>query len=153
MIFYYVDLWKLEEGFIQWIYDVNMFCNSLVDCIVLGFFVDSIGEIIVELGYQDELIVVGEQYYLWVIEGLDWIGEELFFVVVGFYIKIVSDLIFYRIKKVRILNGVYMVMMLVVLLYGLKIVWDVVEYLEVGQFIREMISDDIFFVLKMERFF
>lgn len=76
-VLHYAGLWKLEEGFTQWIHEANTFCNSLVDRIVPGFPVDSIDEITADLGYQDDLIVVGEQYYLWVIEGPDWIGKEL----------------------------------------------------------------------------
>ncbi len=76
-VLHYAHLWKLGEGFTQWLHEANTFCNSLVDRIVPGFPVDSIDEITADLGYQDDLIVVGEQYYLWVIEGPDWIGREL----------------------------------------------------------------------------
>ncbi|MCY8260574.1 tagaturonate reductase, partial [Bacillus spizizenii] len=88
--------------------------------------------------------------YLWVIEGPDWIGEEMPFAAAGLHTKIVSDLSPYRIKKVRILNGAHTAMTPVALLYGLKTVRDAVEHPEVGQFIREMIGDDILPVLKME---
>nr|WGD59161.1 hypothetical protein P5626_07235 [Bacillus subtilis]WGD66015.1 hypothetical protein P5652_15865 [Bacillus subtilis] len=107
-------------------------------------------EITADLGYQDDLIVVGEQYYLWVIEGPDWIGKELPFAAAGLHTKIVSDLTPYRTKKVRILNGAHTAMTPVALLYGLKTVRDAVEHPEVGRFIRELIDDEILPVLKME---
>lgn len=149
-VLHYAGLWKLEEGFTQWIHEANTFCNSLVDRIVPGFPVDSIDEITADLGYQDDLIVVGEQYYLWVIEGPDWIGKELPFAAAGLNTKIVSDLTPYRTKKVRILNGAHTAMTPVALLYGLKTVRDAVEHPEVGRFIRELIDDEILPVLKME---
>ncbi|QPZ41759.1 tagaturonate reductase [Bacillus halotolerans] len=149
-ILHYADLWELEEGFTQWIQNANTFCNSLVDRIVPGFPVDSINEITAELGYQDELVVVGEQYYLWVIEGPNWIGEELPFAAAGLHTKIVSDLTPYRTKKVRILNGAHTAMTPVASLYGLKTVRDSVEHPAVGRFVEELIHDEILPVLKME---
>ncbi|MEC0251216.1 tagaturonate reductase [Bacillus halotolerans] len=149
-ILHYADLWELEEGFTQWIQNANSFCNSLVDRIVPGFPVDSMNEINAELGYQDELIVVGEQYYLWVIEGPNWIGEELPFAAAGLHTKIVSDLTPYRLKKVRILNGAHTAMTPVASLYGLKTVRDSVEHPAVGRFVEELIHDEILPVLKME---
>ncbi|KUP36986.1 tagaturonate reductase [Bacillus halotolerans] len=149
-ILHYADLWELEEGFTQWIQNANTFCNSLVDRIVPGFPVDSMNEINAELGYQDELIVVGEQYYLWVIEGPNWIGEELPFAAAGLHTKIVSDLTPYRLKKVRILNGAHTAMTPVASLYGLKTVRDSVEHPAVGRFVEELIHDEILPVLKME---
>ncbi|MGW6082390.1 tagaturonate reductase, partial [Bacillus subtilis] len=152
-VLHYAGLWKLEEGFTQWIHEANTFCNSLVDRIVPGFPVDSIDEITADLGYQDDLIVVGEQYYLWVIEGPDWIGKELPFAAAGLHTKTVSDLTPYRTKKVRILNGAHTAMTPVALLYGLKTVRDAVEHPEIGRFIRELIDDEILPVLKMEGLF
>ncbi len=93
---------------------------------------------------------MGEQYYLWVIEGPDWIGKEIPFAAAGLNTKIVSDLTPYRTKKVRILNGAHTAMTPVALLYGLKTVRDAVEHPEVGRFIRELINDEILPVLKME---
>ncbi|UTL73973.1 tagaturonate reductase [Bacillus halotolerans] len=149
-ILHYADLWDLEEGFTQWIQNANTFCNSLVDRIVPGFPVDSMNEITAELGYQDELVVVGEQYYLWVIEGPNWIGEELPFAAAGLHTKIVSDLTPYRTKKVRILNGAHTAMTPVSSLYGLKTVRDSVEHPAVGRFVEDLIHDEILPVLKME---
>lgn len=75
-ILHYADLWKLEEGFTQWIHDANTFCNSLVDRIVPGFPVDSIGEITAELGYQDELIVVGSSIIYGLLRGRIGLGKN-----------------------------------------------------------------------------
>lgn len=106
----YAELWKLEKGFIHWIYYANIFCNTLVDRIVPGFPVDASEELTASLGYEDRLLVVGEQYYLWVIEGPEQIQNELLFAEAGLNTIITGDLTPYRTKKVRILNGAHTAM-------------------------------------------
>ena len=112
------SLWNLEEEFINWIQEANTFCSSLVDRIVPGFPKDSIVEKTLELGYQDDLIVVGEQYYCWVIQGPEWIKNELPIENSGLNTIVVDDLTPYRTQKVRILNGVHTAMTPVAYLYG-----------------------------------
>ncbi|GAA3330142.1 hypothetical protein GCM10020331_081490 [Ectobacillus funiculus] len=98
----YANHWNLGDEFINWIHDANTFCSSLVDRIVPGFPLDSIDEKTAALGYKDELMVVGEQYHLWVIEGPDWIKDELPVAGTGLNTLIVDDLTPYRVRKVRI---------------------------------------------------
>jgi tagaturonate reductase len=69
----YIELWDLEREFKEWVLQSNTFCCTLVDRIVTGYPRDTIDEITTELGYKDELVVVGEQFHLWVIEGPQWI--------------------------------------------------------------------------------
>ncbi|MDI5788382.1 hypothetical protein PO124_07970 [Bacillus licheniformis] len=33
----YTNAWALEQGFIDWLEEANVFCNTLVDRIVPGF--------------------------------------------------------------------------------------------------------------------
>ncbi|HLR75042.1 MAG TPA: tagaturonate reductase, partial [Virgibacillus sp.] len=106
----YAEQWDLGADFINWIHEGNTFCNSLVDRIVPGYPKDTIEEITEELGYRDELVVVGEQYHLWVIEGPEWIQDEFPVDQIGLNVLFVEDLTPYRTMKVRILNGAHTAM-------------------------------------------
>src|SRR5574344_675025 len=68
--------WNLEQEFIQWVNEACCFCNTLVDRIVPGFPKDEIKQIQEELGYEDNLVVVGEYFHFWVIEGPEWVCDE-----------------------------------------------------------------------------
>lgn len=142
-ILQYANHWNLEEEFIDWIQKANTFCSSLVDRIVPGFPKDSFDEKTEQLGYHDELMVVGEQYHLWVIEGPSWIRNELPFEKTRLNAMVVDNLAPYRTRKVRILNGTHTAMTPVAYLYGLETVADAVNHKEVGAFIRELIADEI----------
>jgi tagaturonate reductase len=143
IILKYTELWNLGEDFVQWIEAANTFCCSLVDRIVPGFPRDTIGEITEELGYQDDLVVVGEQFHLWVIEGPDWIKEEFPAHLAGLNTLFVDDLSPYRTRKVRILNGSHTAMTPVSYLYGVDTVSEAVEHPVIGRFIKELIFDEI----------
>lgn len=146
----FAELWKLEKGFIHWIHDANIFCNTLVDRIVPGFPVDDGEELTESLGYEDRLLVVGEQYYLWVIEGPEYIQNELPFADAGLNAIITGDLTPYRTKKVRILNGAHTAMAPVASLYGLNTVREAAENDLTGRFVEELISEEILPVLNMK---
>lgn len=143
IVLQYARHWNLGNEFINWVHNANTFCSSLVDRIVPGFPTDSIQEKTEELGYQDDLIVVGEQYHLWVIEGPEWIKNELPVHGTGLNTLIVNDLTPYRTRKVRILNGAHTAMTPVAYLYGLDTVEESVNHREVGVFIKELIEEEI----------
>ncbi|WP_026565419.1 tagaturonate reductase [Bacillus sp. UNC41MFS5] len=139
----YAQNWNLGSGFINWIEQANTFCSSLVDRIVPGFPSDTIHEKTAELGYQDELMVVGEQYHLWVIEGPEFIKHELPVQGTGLNTFIVNDLTPFRTRKVRILNGAHTAMTPVAYLSGIDTVEEAVSDKEVGLFIRDLITEEI----------
>jgi len=143
IVLQYAALWKLEDSFVQWIKEANTFCCSLVDRIVPGYPRDNIDEITEELGYKDELVVVGEQFHLWVIEGPQWIREEFPAHKAGLNTLFVDDMTPYRTRKVRILNGAHTALTPVSYLYGLDTVAETVEHEVVGQFVKELIYDEI----------
>lgn len=142
-------VWRLGDEFVAWIHKANTFCNSLVDRIVPGFPKDSIDELTKELGYRDELLVVGEQYHQWVIEGPQWIKKELPIDQAGLNAFIVDDLTPYRIQKVRILNGAHTAMTPVAYLSGLDTVAEVVNDESTGSFIKQLIFEEILPTLEM----
>ncbi|MEK3797925.1 tagaturonate reductase [Peribacillus sp. FSL H8-0477] len=143
IVLQYAELWNLGEEFVSWIMQNNTFCNSLVDRIVPGFPKDNIDEITEELGYQDDLVVVGEQYHQWVIEGPQWIKDEFPIDQVALNTFIVDDLTPYRTQKVRILNGAHTAMTPIGYLAGLETVAEAVEDEEVGRYIHELIYEEI----------
>ncbi|MCM3728051.1 tagaturonate reductase [Neobacillus cucumis] len=139
----YASHWNLDSEFTDWIHQANTFCSSLVDRIVPGYPTDSIEEKTAEIGYHDELMVVGEQYHLWAIEGPESLKQELPVAGTGLNTLIVDDLTPFRTRKVRILNGAHTSMTPVAYLSGLDTVEEAVNDPEIGLFIRELIEDEI----------
>ena len=139
----FAELWNLGEGFVSWINGANTFCCSLVDRIVTGYPRDTINEITKELGYEDNLMNVAEQFHLWVIEGPQWIKDEFPVEKAGLNVKFVDDMTPYRIRKVRILNGAHTALVPVSYLYGLDTVEQSVEHEVIGEFIKGVIYDEI----------
>ncbi|URZ14901.1 tagaturonate reductase [Clostridium felsineum] len=139
----YAEVWKLEEEFLAWIETENTFCNTLVDRIVPGYPKDNIEEVTKEIGYEDKMVVVSEQYYLWVIEGPSFLKDELPVEEAGLNVKLVNDVTPYRERKVRILNGAHTALVPVAYLYGLDTVREAVEHEVVGEFIKEAIYEEI----------
>ncbi|WP_217696986.1 tagaturonate reductase [Bacillus sp. MRMR6] len=147
----YANLWKLDDNFVQWIHQANTFCNSLVDRIVPGFPKDTIQEMTEEIGYKDDLLVVSEQYHLWVIEGPKWIQEEFPAKAAGLNVKFVDDITPYRTSKVRILNGAHTAMTPVAYLYGIDTVGEATQQPEIKEFIEGLIYEEIIPSLDLPR--
>lgn len=139
----YAEIWNLGDEFITWINTANTFFCSLVDRIVPGYPRDTIEEVRTELGYDDNLVDVGEVFHLWVIEGAQCLKEELPIEKAGLNVKIVDDMTPYRTRKVRILNGPHTAMVPVAYLYGLDTVGETVDHEIMGQYVRELIFDEI----------
>ncbi|SDN05642.1 tagaturonate reductase [Fictibacillus solisalsi] len=148
VVLQYAKHWNLEPAFVEWLHEANTFCSSLVDRIVPGYPKDSDDEKEAELGYRDELMVVSEQYYLFVIEGPEWLKNELPFQKAGLNSFIVDDLTAYRERKVRILNGAHTAMLPVCYLYGLDTVSQSVNDEVTGAFVKELIAEEIIPAMK-----
>lgn len=143
IIFKYAELWNLEADFIAWLKEANTFCCTLVDRIVPGYPKDTIDEVTKELGYEDNLVDVGEYFHLWVIEGPMCLEKELPFKEAGLNVKIVDDVTPYRTRKVRILNGAHTALVPVAYLYGLDTVGESVEDKLIGKYLHEVVYDEI----------
>jgi len=134
---------KLPAEFIKWVNKSCSFCNSLVDRIVTGFPKDNIKNIQKELGVEDNLIVVGEYYHLWAIEGNEHIKEELPFYKAGLNVLLLNDLKDYRDKKVRVLNGAHTALVPIGLLSGYTTVKEAYENTDISVYINKLISDEV----------
>jgi len=139
----YAEIWNLGEDFVNWLNKDNIFCCSLVDRIVPGYPRDTIDEVRAELGYDDNLVDVGEIFHLWVIEGPQSIKDELPIEKAGLNVKVVNDMTPYRTNKVRILNGPHTAMVPVAYLYGLETVGESVDHEVIGKYVHDIIYDEI----------
>lgn len=139
----YASLWKLEKEFHSWIDEDNYFCNTLVDRIVTGHPADRIDMIHEELGYRDELVVEGELYHLWAVEGPEGLDEKFPARKAGLNVEFVVDIRPHREKKVRIMNGSHTCMAIVGQMCGLKTVKEAVEDSLVGTYIRHVVFQEI----------
>ena len=104
-------------------------------------------EIQAELGYEDNLVVVGEYFHLWVIEGPEWVAKEFPADQAGLEVKFVADMTRFREQKVAVLNGCHTGSYAVSYLSGIETVREAYEDMAVGSFMREMIYDEVLKVL------
>ncbi len=139
----HAENWKLEDGFINWVNEACCFCSTLVDRIVPGFPKDEIKEIQQELGYEDNLVVVGEYFHLWVIEAPKWVKEEFPAEKAGLEVKFVKDMKRFREQKVAVLNGTHTGSYAVSFLYGIDNVREAYESIEVGSFMKGMVYEEV----------
>ncbi len=147
----YAEQWDLGTGFINWINEANLFCNTLVDRIVPGFNPDNIGELLETKGYEDNLVVEGEQYHLWVIKGPKELEEELPFSKAGLNVRVVDDVQPYRTRKVRLLNGPHTVMTPIAFLCGEEYVRETLEHPVLGTFVRKVMKHEILPTIDLNR--
>ncbi|GJM64321.1 tagaturonate reductase [Persicobacter diffluens] len=139
----YAELWDLGEEFIQWLEQANTFCNTLVDRIVPGFPKNTISTLQEELGYQDQLVVEGEIFMLWVIEGGGALQAALPLDAIGLNVVYTDDQQPYRNRKVHILNGAHTTMVPLGLISGLQTVQEAVEDKVLGKYLSLTIHQEI----------
>lgn len=143
IILQYAANWKLGAEFTSWIENDNIFCNTLVDRIVPGYPKSKIEAITEELGYQDNLVVEGEQFHLWVIEGPASVKDEFPSEKIGLNVVFTDNMEPYRTRKVRILNGAHTSMVPVSYLYGIETVRESLEDEVIGQYVKDVIFNEI----------
>jgi tagaturonate reductase len=143
--------WGLEAGFIDWINEANVFCNTLVDRIVPGISKDKLPQEWEKLGFQDSMMTQGEAFHFWAIEAPQAVREELPLDQVGLNVVFTDDLGPFRKRKVRILNGAHTALVPVGYLYGLRIVRDAVEDELTGSFLSQLLAEEVLPVIGMPR--
>jgi tagaturonate reductase len=141
---------NLGADFINWVETACTFCDSLVDRIVPGFPRDNINEIKEELGFDDNLVVKGEFYHLWVIggKGYEKLQAELPLDKAGLHVVFQPSIKAFRDKKVRILNGSHTGMVPVALQLGCETVADAFHTPIVNKFINEMVEKEVLPVIE-----
>lgn len=137
------EIWNLPAEFTAWLNDACVFCSTLVDRIVTGYPRAEAAAICEQLGYEDELLDVGEPFGLWVIESDRPISHELPFAEAGLPVIFTDNMKPYRDRKVRILNGAHTSSVLGGWLYGMNIVRDMMKAPVIGDFCRRVVMDEI----------
>lgn len=143
----HAENWKLGKEFVNWINTACCFCNTLVDRIVPGFPKDEIKQIHEEIGFEDNLVVVGEYFHLWVIEAPEWVKDEFPAEKAGLEVKFVKDMTRFREQKVQVLNGCHTGSYAVSYLSGIETVREAYENLQVGNFMKELVYDEVLPIL------
>lgn len=145
IVLQYANQWGLDTGFADWIMQHNIFCNTLVDRIVTGYPEADAAQLTETLGYEDKLLVAGEIYHSWIIEAPQSLLNE--FPVdkteTPLNIKIVEDAAAHRTIKVRLLNGAHTSMVPIGYLLGLEAVREAVEHDALGQFIQDLLIQEV----------
>ena len=146
----YAAAWGLPGEFQQWIRTANYFLNTLVDRIVPGYPREDAVRLAGELGYEDKLMVAGELFHLWVIEGPAHLAGEIPFAKAGLNVIWTDDMTPYRSRKVRVLNGAHTCSVLAAFLAGLDTVGEMMADPEFGRYIEQAVFQEIVPCLKMD---
>lgn len=139
----FAELWKLEDEFAAWVNDACVFTSTLVDRIVTGYPRDEAEELCREFGYQDNLIVTGEPFALWVIESAKDISDEFPLPKAGLPVIFTDNQKPYKQRKVRILNGAHTSFVLASYLCGNDIVLESMNDKLILDFIKGTIFDEV----------
>jgi tagaturonate reductase len=139
----YIKLWKLDAAFAAWVEEKNLFCSTLVDRIVTGYPRDEAAALNEANGYQDNLLDTGEIFGFWVIEGPQWLAEELPFAKAGLPVLVTEDHTPYKKRKVRILNGAHTTMVPAAYLAGQDIVRACMEDSTIREFLNRAMQQEI----------
>jgi tagaturonate reductase len=133
----------MDEAFINWLNTANHFTNTLVDRIVPGYPKDNAAAVCEETGFNDENIVKGEIFHLWVLQKEPFIQERLPADKAGLNVIFADDITPYKQRKVKILNGSHTAMVPVAYLCGIDTVREAVTDEDVGAFVRGLQTDEI----------
>lgn len=147
----YAELWRLEAEFIQWLNNTNTFCSTLVDRIVTGYPRDEIQQIEQQLGYQDRFVVTAEYFYLFVIQGPQWLKSRLKLDRVNLNIHVVDDIKPYKERKVSILNGAHTAMVPVAYLMGHRTVGEAMKDPLITRFVCNLLYKEVIPTLSLDK--
>lgn len=150
-ILQYIELWQLGDGFKNWFLNACGVYATLVDRIVPGFPRKEIDEIKAKLGYDDNLVVQGEFFHLWVIEAPASIADEFPADKAGLNVLFVPSEEPYHERKVTLLNGPHTVLSPVAYLSGINIVRDACQHPVVGKYINKVMCEELMETLNLPK--
>lgn len=137
------DNWGLEEAFKNWLNEACIFTSTLVDRIITGYPREEAAKLWEEWGYEDQNIVTGEPFALWVIESKKDISGELPLAKAGLPVIFTDDQKPYKQRKVRILNGAHTSFVLASYLAGNDHVLQSMEDALIYGFMRQTVYDEV----------
>ncbi|NLV57336.1 MAG: tagaturonate reductase [Clostridiales bacterium] len=138
----YITLWELSGDFAAWVEEKNEFCSTLVDRIVPGYPKDA-DALNNANGYEDGLLVCGEPFGFWAIEGPGRLNDELPFAKAGLPVLVTEDCTGYKQRKVRILNGAHTSTVCAGLLCGLQTVGEMMADPLLRAFLEREVATEI----------
>lgn len=150
-ILQYIDLWNLGEDFKNWFLNACGVYATLVDRIVPGFPRKEIDDIKAKLGYDDNMVVQGEFFHLWVIEAPAEIANEFPADKAGLNVLFVPSEEPYHERKVTLLNGPHTVLSPVAYLSGVNIVRDACQHPIIGKYINKVMFDELMETLNLPK--
>jgi tagaturonate reductase len=150
-ILQYIDHWNLGTDFKNWFENSCPVYSTLVDRIVPGFPKDNADAIKARIGFDDNQLVVGEVYHLWVIEAPESLSAEFPADKAGLNVKFVPSEAPYHERKVTLLNGPHTVLSPVGYLSGLNTVRECCEDALVGRFIDKVMLDELLPTLNLPK--
>ena len=150
-IYQYIDLWNLDEEFKTWFTEACGVYATLVDRIVPGFPHKDITEIQKRTGYNDNLVVQGEIFHLWVIEAPESVAEEFPADKAGLNVLFVPSEEPYHERKVTLLNGPHTVLSPVAYLAGIDIVRDACQHEVIGRYIHKVMFEELMETLNLPK--
>jgi len=130
--------WKLEGAFVLWLREECRWINTLVDRIVSGRPASH------PLLEKDPLLIAGEPFALWVLEG----ERPADFSLTHPSVIWASSVDAYQLRKVRILNGAHTAMVARALPLGLVTVREAMADERIGPWLRELLHAEIIPVLE-----
>lgn len=150
-IYQYIELWELGAEFKSWFEKACGVYATLVDRIVPGFPRKDIDQIKAKLGYDDNLVVQGEAFHLWVIEAPEFVAEEFPANKAGLNVLFVPSEEPYHERKVTLLNGPHTVLSPVAFLSGVNIVRDACQHELIGKYIHRVMFDELMETLNLPK--
>lgn len=148
-IYQYIELWNLGEEFKTWFEQACGVYATLVDRIVPGFPRKTINEIKEHLGYDDNLVVQGEAFHLWVIEAPESVAAEFPANKAGLNVLFVPSEKPYHERKVTLLNGTHTILSPITYLSGIDIVRDACKDEVIGKYIRKAMYEELMQTLNL----
>lgn len=158
-IYQYIELWKDDFGkdyakFKEWFTKYCYVCATLVDRIVPGFPRKDIAKIQKQVCYEDNLVVQGEAFHLWVIEkpenmSITALKKEFPAEKAGLNVLIAPSEKPYHERKVTLLNGPHTVLSPVAFLSGINIVRDACNHPVVGKYIHKVQFEELMQTLNL----
>jgi tagaturonate reductase len=144
MVLKHAERHNLQANFIAWLKTDCRFCNSLVDRIVPG--ATPAAEKLAQenaLGYTDNLMINGEPFLLWAIEGDNFVKEKLSFAQADSRMVVAEDITQFREQKLRLLNGGHTISVPLAFLSGFKTVRDMMNDPSMGSFVEQVVKKEI----------
>ena len=141
----YIKLWNLSADFEKWVDTKCYFLNTLVDRIVSGNPKTEedkkhIAEII---GYNDQLVSIGEPFGLWAVELKGDIKNIIKEGSHGIDVVITDNIGYYKKRKVRVLNGSHTNLVPVGLWLGAITVYDAMTNERLSKFLEDTLNEEI----------